>query len=174
MATRHQLQPLPLESRGGQRRWVWSWRRAASAAGDWNVPGVGSALWGWTQCADLTADVFFCCAEGHRYTASGRNDQGKLSSALRGYNPAWTSSAGRRCACRFGSAAFRVCWPGCCCGPFPWLTGVTVWLSPPQGHPACFTDAQQLTETAGTRRRCWKAKRGRKTGRTRRSIRPPM
>lgn len=70
MTTQHQLQPLPQESRGGRRRCA----RAASAAGDRKLGGVGATLPGRTRCADLAAaDAFVGRDEGHRSTASDKN-----------------------------------------------------------------------------------------------------
>lgn len=148
MTTQHQLQPLPLESRGGRRRCA----QAASAAGDWKLRGVGATLPGKPRCADLAADVFVGCVEGHRSTASGKNldrNRRNLSSGSTCYNPLWMSPVG----CGVGSALSRIC----CCSSFPRLTGVISWYSLPQAHPACFADAQQLT---GTERRRLKGEPG--------------
>lgn len=55
--------------------------------------------------------------------------------------------------CGVGSGLSRIC----CCSSFPRLTGVIWCYSPPQAHPACFADAQQLT---GTERRRLKGEPG--------------
>lgn len=52
-----------------------------------------------------------------------------------------------------GSGLSRIC----CCSSFPRSAGVISCYSPPQAHPACFADAQQLT---GTERRRLKGEPG--------------